>query len=126
MYDHRAVAAYFYSRQYMNKEFESPIPDVRAERDRALTFIEAMGYLSVVLNADMTEDEIMTRFYDAGKLFYGKPRLRDFFRDFYLMMTGREQGYRIGTYVYIMGVDQFRIAIHRRLSNPLGHIIIGE
>jgi len=95
------------------------VPSISEFEDRAHDFLLAMGFVFPRINDNMDDEEIMTEFYDAGKAFYGKSNLRTFFRDIYLVLTGRPDGARIGQLVSIWGCDQFRGRINERLGNIL-------
>lgn len=86
---------------------------------RAGDFLDAMEYVFPRISDTMDSEELMTVFYDAGKSFYGKANLRTFFRDIYLVLTGRPDGARIGLLVDIWGCDQFRERISDRIGNIL-------
>ena len=86
---------------------------------RAREFLLAMEYIFPIITDTMDSEQLMTVFYDAGKSFYGQPNLRTFFRDIYLVLTGRPDGARIGLLVNIWGCDQFRERITRRLNTMM-------
>lgn len=116
------VAAYFLLVNHSDDTFEQEGIPVEEAHAHAQTFIDAMVELMPLLEEGMDAEELMTHFYDVGKTFYGKSNLRNFFRDIYLMLTGRPEGSRIGVMVEIFGVDEFKMRMVRRLSDPLGEI----
>jgi len=116
------TAAFFLLARYSDENFDQT-GDLSAEDAllHAQTFIDSILDLFGRINSDMGEVELQTHFYDVGKEYYGGPQnLRAFFRDCYLMLTGRPEGSRIGVMVYILGVDEFKSRMCRRMNDPLG------
>lgn len=116
------VAAYFLLVNHSDDNFDQEGLPVEEAHAHAQTFIDAMLELFPLIEEGMDSEELMTHFYTIGKKYYGKPNLRAFFRDCYLMLTGRPEGSRIGVMVEIFGVDEFKMRMTRRLSDPLGEI----
>ena len=83
--------------------------------------VNGLNYILNNISDQQTEEELQAVFYDAGKLFYGveKTDLRMFFRGLYQIILQRPSGPRWGQFVTIMTVDNFRLFVQERLSDPL-------
>ncbi|HYD37858.1 MAG TPA: lysine--tRNA ligase [Allosphingosinicella sp.] len=69
-------------------------------------------------NLDPTQ--IQTLVYEVGKVFYGKERLRDWFKVLYETLLGTSQGPRMGSFIALYGIDNTRRLIAEALdaANP--------
>jgi lysyl-tRNA synthetase class I len=115
--DYRELAAYFALIDYSDDTFELDAP-VAELHERARIFIGAMNDLLPQLEDGHTSEEYMTICYAVGKEHYGKERLRSFFRDVYLVLTGRPEGSRLGLMIEIFGASEFRERMMFRLYSP--------
>jgi hypothetical protein len=86
-------------------------------RWRAQMFAEAINQVRSNVHAGMAADDIMPHFYEAGKATYSRERLRDWFRDIYLVLSDSPDGVRVGQLVEVWGVDEFFEAIQSRLNS---------
>jgi lysyl-tRNA synthetase class 1 len=98
-----------------------------ALRRRAPTAEEvpALRELDALLAGDdgaAGEDEdpavlLQNHVYEIGKKYYGKERLRDWFRALYETLLGSEQGPRMGSFIALYGVDNSRRLIAEALDS---------
>ncbi len=58
--------------------------------------------------------------YEIGKTYYGKERLRDWFKTLYETLLGSEQGPRMGSFIALYGVDNSRKLIAEALESVEG------
>lgn len=114
------IAAYLFLNEQSNDNYEdstnAPSPEEMLARGQRL--IDAMQYVFEHLEGE-TDEELQKVFYDAGNAFYGKPNLREFFKDIYWVLTGKPDGARIGKLVNIWGIEEFRSRMSLRMSSPL-------
>jgi lysyl-tRNA synthetase class 1 len=59
---------------------------------------------------------IQNEVYEIGKTFYGKERLRDWFKALYETLLGSEQGPRMGSFIALYGIDNSRQLIAEALA----------
>lgn len=76
----------------------------------------------MMYSGEEIEEKIMFELYEIGKRIYGtdKKSLFNFFRDFYLLHFSTKNGPRIGTFIVIFGLDNFKNKMYTNLNNPLG------
>jgi lysyl-tRNA synthetase class 1 len=55
--------------------------------------------------------------YEIGKKYYGKERLRDWFKALYETLLGSEQGPRMGSFIALYGVENSRRLIAEALES---------
>jgi lysyl-tRNA synthetase class 1 len=75
--------------------------------DARLATLRADGDLAAVAQNDV---------YEIGKQYYGKERLRDWFKALYETLLGSEQGPRMGSFIALYGIDNSRALIADALA----------
>lgn len=124
----RTLAAYFFfiedREEYIFPQTQLSQEEIDANVKQAGEFFVACKELQVRLSnlIDRTEDGIQATIYDVGKESYGaeKKELRQWFRLLYYLLFGKESGVRLGTFVTIIGIDEFIDLLNRKLKNPFG------
>ena len=66
------------------------------------------------------ESQIQYELYEIGKRHFGteKDQLRNFFKCFYSIFFGYENGPRLGEFINIYGKDEFLDTLRQRCENP--------
>jgi lysyl-tRNA synthetase class I len=110
-----ALAGYLYCGNLLDEN--SPIDDHNQFASKAqeclLKLIEDLDSIT----DSMTEEEIQSIFYEAGKLHF-KENLRQWFAILYWSILKEKTGPRFGAFTKLMGPDFIITRIHKALYTP--------
>lgn len=117
----REMAAYLFVTEFKEDE-NAEIDNTEAALNRARNFclaIEKLVEWLPTLPETATEEEIQYVYYEVGKEFYGVegPVLRQFFKDFYLLMFGSVNGPRLGIFTRLLGIDKTVERVQYRMND---------
>ena len=69
-------------------------------------------------NECFNEQGAQTLMYDIGKEIYPENKLRDFFKDIYLLLFRTETGPRLGTFISLYGIENFLELFKQKITDP--------
>lgn len=79
---------------------------------------ESLEFLLEKIHPDHDDQQQQYWAYEAAKLHYPE-MIREFFQIIYLALIGERQGPRIGVFINLLGVDEFKSRLIRGIRNPL-------
>ncbi len=114
----KELAAYLFLHE--NQEDENAYIDPQSLTVYMQRACNLMSVVYLVQEMELaTEKEMEAVLYEIGKSVYGteKSQLRNFFRDLYLLCFMRKEGPRLGMFVALAGLDNFKTTLKDRLAN---------
>jgi lysyl-tRNA synthetase class 1 len=101
------------------RDFVKPHKNYRAPSEGERAALEDLEGALAALPADAPAEDIQSEFYEVGKR--GEfANLRDWFRALYEILLGQSQGPRLGTFVALYGIANFRTLIAAALAGEIG------
>ncbi len=115
----REVAAYLFLTE--NAEDVNAMlseEDVAAYITRASNLIACCNAINAM--EEGSEKEMEAQIYEIGKKYYGtdKKILRNFFKDLYMLLFVKTDGPRLGVFVSLLGLENFKTRLNGRLQTP--------
>lgn len=98
----RSLAGYLYVHGLVNEDM--PSLDILAQSAKVKECIDKLVTDLESASDDLTEDELQSIFYEAGKLHF-LTELRWWFKVLYVVLFGRQDGPRLGQFTKIMSID---------------------
>ena len=88
-------------------DFVKPTKQFRAATDaERAALLELRDYLATLTPGSSTAEEIQTRIYDIGIMYYSKETLREWFKATYELLLGSSQGPRMGSFISLFGASE--------------------
>jgi lysyl-tRNA synthetase class 1 len=104
----------------LHRDFVAPTLQRRAPEAVEVEALRALdASLAAIGDAADLAGMIQNEVYEIGKTFYGKERLRDWFKALYETLLGSEQGPRMGSFFALYGIDNSRQLIAEALAKAV-------
>jgi lysyl-tRNA synthetase class 1 len=97
------------------QDFVKPHKRYRAPTETEIAALQDLRQRLDALPATAEAEEIQTEVYEAGKA-HGFAKLRDWFKALYEILLGQQQGPRMGSFIALYGLGEFKTLLDRALA----------